>query len=257
MNEDVKTQEAIDEAARIASSILWKTETRVRLLEKEIVYLGEAFNILLDKTGDLDKKLSELTSIINVQKKNNSSIILDMLKDEITSTAEQLKDIFTSTDPSDLPVIQDNLQILKDNKEYILKQIDGLKELRSDTREQERHLEVFDKAISQFTKAIDVNGVFRLTNLMHDQIETIQEQVKDVASVTDPNDIPVLRDNITVLGENIQAIRDEMEMIFDQNPNIKRRPVEEHFETLAMTLEQFQMVVDEKEATMSFTQMNA
>jgi len=247
---DEKTQAVIDEASLIAQRILWEIESHVKALEHEIYYLGEAFNTILDRTKELDDKIAELASIINTQKRDNATQILDLLKQETQTTIDQLKGVFTTTNPNDLPTIKDNLSVLLGNKEYIVAQIQGLKEIKVNTTDQEKHLEVLERGINQFTKAMEANAILRITDLIHNQIQIIQEQTDDSRDTTDPNDINVLRENIMVLEENIFSIRDEIAMVY--KTGLTSRALEEHYETLEITLEQFKRTVDEVEARICF-----
>lgn len=248
---DEQTKAVIDEATLIAQKILWEIESHVKALEHEIGFLGDAFNAILDRTQELDKKIAELASIINTQKRGNATQILDFLKQEIQTITEQLRGIFTTTNPNDLPAIKENLSILLGNKEYILSQMHGLKAIGVNTSDQEKHLEVLERGITQSTKAMEANVILRITNLIHNQMQIIQAQTDDARNTTDPNDLNILKENIMVLEENVFSIKDEIIMVY--KTGLANRALEEHYETLEITLEQFRRTVDEAEARICFS----
>jgi len=241
--DDDETKEIRAEGAKIALGLMNYVEFNVVCLENDLSVLGEAFNQLLDKTSELDDKISRLSDRISQSRLEGAKQALEFIHEEIKLISDNLEGAIKSTDPYDREILQENVDILYENKEVIEQQITGLKEVGAKTEKLENDLRVLDISITKLENAIKSNQVFSLANFIANEINQVIVQINDARRAEDMQDIVLLKENFDILMENRADIE---EKIWDlDNKNIDIRGLAEQLEVLNINLQQFSRTIDD------------
>lgn len=241
--DDEETAVLRAESANIALSLMNYVEYNVVTLENELTILGDAFNQLLDKTHELDEKIARLSEKVTKARLDGTRQALDFIHSEIKLISDNLEGAITSTDPTDREVLQENIDILNENKYVIENQIKGLKEIGASTDKLEKDLEVLESSIRKLKTAIDSNKVFSVSSLISSEINQVIIQTRDARRVEDEQDIALLQENLDLLMENRTDIEDRIWDIADKGLDIEG--LKDQLEVLNINLEQFSVAIDE------------
>ncbi len=241
--DDEETASLRAETANIALGLMNYVEYNVVTLENELTILGEAFNQLLDKTHELDEKISKLSEKITKARLDGTRQALDFIHSEIKLISDNLEGAITSTDPTDREVLQENIEILNENKIVIESQIKGLKEIGASTEKLEKDLEVLESSIKKLKTAIDSNKVFSVSSLISSEINQVIVQTRDARKVEDEQDIALLEENLDLLMDNKNDIEERIWDIADRGIDIDG--LRDQLDVLNINLEQFSIAIDE------------
>lgn len=241
--DDEETAALRTETANIALGLMNYVEYNVVTLENELTILGEAFNQLLDKTHDLDEKISRLSEKITKARLDGTRQALDFIHSEIKLISDNLEGAITSTDPTDREVLQENIAILTENRNVIEAQIKGLKEIGASTDKLEKDLEVLESSIRKLKMAIDSNQVFSVSSLINSEINQVIVQTKDARKVEDEQDISLLEENLDLLMDNKNDIEERIWDISERGIDIDG--LRDQLEVLNINLQQFSIAIDE------------
>ena len=241
--DDEETAVLRAEAANIALGLMNYVEYNVVTLENELTILGDAFNQLLDKTGELDEKIARLSEKVTKARLEGTKQALDFIHSEIKLISDNLEGAITSTDPTDREVLQENVDILNENKNVIENQIKGLKEIGAKTEKLEKDLDVLNSSIGKLKAAMDSNKIFSIANLISSEVNQVIVQTRDARRVEDEQDIAVLQENFDLLMENKSDIEDRIWDLADRGLDIEG--LKDQLEVLNINLEQFNISMDE------------
>lgn len=241
--DDEETRQIRGEAATVALGLMNYVEYNVVSLENELTVLGEAFNQLLDKTHELDEKISKLSDKVNKAKMDGTKQAIEFIHSEIKLISDNLEGAIKSTDPSDREILQENVDILSENKKIIEAQIQGLKEIGSNTDKLEKDLEVLELSIKKLQGAMNSNQVFSVANLISNEISQVIIQSRDARRAEDAQDISLLQENFDLLMENKSDIEEKIWDLDDKGIDIQG--LAEQLEILNINLEQFSRSIDD------------
>ncbi len=241
--DDEETAVLRAESANIALGLMNYVEYNVVTLENELSILGDAFNQLLGKTEELDEKIAKLSEKITKAKLEGTRQALDFIHNEIKLISDNLEGAITSTDPTDRDVLQENVDILNENKSIIESQIKGLKEIGANTEKLENDLGVLNSSIRKLKSAMDSNKIFSVANLITSEINQVIVQTRDARRVEDEQDIAILQENFDLLMENRTDIEDRIWDVSDKGLDIEG--LKDQLEILNINLQQFSIAIDE------------
>lgn len=231
------------EAANIALGLMNYVEYNVINLENELSILGDAFNQLLDKTHQLDDKISALSEKINKSRVEGAKQALNFIHNEIKLISDNLEGAIGSTDPNDLEVLLENVEIMTQNKKLIENQIAGLKEIGANTEKLDRDVKILEESIKKLQSSINSNDVFKLSSIISSEIKQTLNQITHSRKAEDEHDISLLNENLDLLMENKSDIEEKMWDLFDKGINIDG--LREQLEVLTINLEQFSRTIDD------------
>lgn len=231
------------EAANIALGLMNYVEYNVINLENELSILGDAFNQLLDKTHQLDDKISALSEKINKSRVEGAKQALNFIHNEIKLISDNLEGAIGSTDPNDLEVLLENVEIMTQNKKLIENQIAGLKEIGANTEKLDRDVKILEESIKKLQASINSNDVFKLSSIISSEIKQTLNQINHSRKAEDEHDISLLNENLDLLMENKSDIEEKMWDLFDKGINIDG--LREQLEVLTINLEQFSRTIDD------------
>ncbi|MBC7474961.1 MAG: hypothetical protein H7263_11765 [Candidatus Sericytochromatia bacterium] len=241
--DDDETSHLRNEAANIALGLMNYVEYNVVTLENELGILGEAFNQLLDKTHELDEKISKLSEKVNKAKVDGTRQAVEFIHSEIKLISDNLEGAIKSTDPNDREILQENVDILSENKGIIEAQIKGLNEIGSNTTKLESDLSVLDISIQKLQNAMNTNQVFSVSNLITNEINQVIIQSRDARRAEDEQDVSLLEENLDLLMENKSDIEEKLWDLDEKGIDILG--LREQIEILNINLEQFSRNIDD------------
>jgi hypothetical protein len=241
--DDEETKVLRAETANIALGLMNYVEYNVVMLENELTVLGDAFNQLLDKTHELDDKISRLSEKVTKARLEGYKQALEFIHDEIKLISDNLEGAIKSTDPNDREVLQENVDILNENKLIIEQQIQGLKEIGTDTVKLEHDLKVLEVSIVKLNSAINSNEVFSVAFNISNEINQTISQISEARVAEDSQDIAILQENLDLLMENRGDIEERIWDLAEKDIDIEG--LQEQLEVLNINLEQFSRTIDE------------
>lgn len=241
--DDPETARTRREAADIAIGLVNFVEYHVVILENELTILGDAFNNLLDKTYELDDKIAKLIEYITNAKIEGSKQALNFIHEEIRLISDNIEGALKSTNPYDREVLEQNVDILKENEALIKSQIAGLKEIGASTASLEKDLEILASSIRKLEAAIASNKVFSIATSISNELAQIKTQINDSRSAEDIEDVKLLQENFDVLMENKANIEQKMWDVAAEGADIET--LNEYIDVLNIDLEQFSRIIDE------------
>jgi hypothetical protein len=241
--DDEETKVLRSETANIALGLMNYVEYNVVMLENELTVLGEAFNQLLDKTHELDDKISRLSEKVAKARLDGYKQALEFIHDEIKLISDNLEGAIKSTDPNDREVLQENVDILNENKIIIEQQIQGLKEIGTDTAKLEQDLKVLEASIIKLKTAMNSNEVFSVAFNISNEINQTISQISEARMAEDAQDIAILQENLDLLMENRGDIEERIWDLAERDIDIEG--LNEQLEVLNINLEQFSRTIDE------------
>lgn len=248
INEDLdvdseETKQLRDEASQVALGLMNYTEFHVITLENELVILGESFNQLLEKTRELDEKISRLSEKVNSAKTEGTKQLMDFIHDEIRLISDNLEGAIKSSDPGDLEVLYENIDILKENKEVIENQINGLKDIGTNTDKLEKDAEVLQISIEKLQKAIASNEVFAVSMKFNNEINQTIFQIREAQTAEDLEDLQIINENMDILMDNRNDLEEQIWELYNKNYDIEG--LKQQLEILNINLEQLSRTIDE------------
>ena len=231
------------ETAQIALGLMNYVEYNVVTLENELTILGDAFNQLLDKTRQLDDRISLLSDKVNKARLEGAREAIEFIHTEIKLISDNLEGAIKSTDPSDKEVLEENVVILTENKYLIEHQIKGLKEIGSDTTKLENDLKVLESSIIKLRSAINSNEIFSLSSIIASEITQVIGQINESRKAEDEEDIALLQENFDLLMDNRSDLEEKLWELDDKGTDIDM--IKEQFDVLNINLEQFSRTIDD------------
>lgn len=242
-DDDEETSVLRYEAAQIALGLMNYVEYNVVSLENELTILGDAFNQLLDKTRQLDDRIALLSDKVNKARFEGAKQAMEFIHDEIKLISDNLEGAIKSTDPSDREVLEENVDILNENKAIIDKQILGLREIGADTQKLENDAKVLESSIMKLKSSINSNAIFSLSGIISNEINQVMSQIADARKAEDQQDIDMLQDNFELLVDNKIDIEEKLWELHTKNIDIDL--LREQFDVLNINLDQFSRTIDD------------
>lgn len=249
--ETEETKELREKAAQVALSLMNYTEFHVITLENELVILGDSFNELLERTRELDKKISKLSEKINEAKTEGTRQLVDFIHEEIKLISDNLEGAIKSCDPGDLEVLYENIEILKENKEIIENQIKGLKEIGANTDKLEKDTKVLEDSIEKLQKAIASNEVFTVAMKFNNEINQAIFQIREAQIAEDLEDLKIINENLDILMDNRKELEEQIWELYNKNYDIEG--LKHQLQVLDINLEQLSRTIDEARYKVSLT----
>ncbi|GIW21014.1 MAG: hypothetical protein KatS3mg068_0021 [Candidatus Sericytochromatia bacterium] len=245
-SEDIETEETRklrEEAAKVALGLMNYCEFHVISLENELVILGDAFNELIEETRKLDDKISKLSEKINNAKVEGAKQLMDFIHEEIKLISDNLEGAIKSSDPGDLEILYENIEILKENKNVIENQIKGLKEIGANTDKLEKDVQILESSIEKLQKAIASNEVFSVSMKFNNEINQTIFQIKEAQVAEDIEDLKIINENLDVLMDNRNNLEEQIWELYNKGYDIEG--LKQQLEVLNINLEQLSRTIDE------------
>ena len=146
-----------------------------------------------------------------------------------------LRQAQTLANPKEVELLRRNQASFQKSYAQILEQLELLKAGASlDLSELENDLQPIASGLHQFLK---------FTEKIYEEIEIVNEQIKDAQVCDNADDLEILKENIEALFENCDHFAEELDELESQGMSIDA--VIEHYEVLRVTVEQFENVVQD------------
>lgn len=154
-----------------------------------------------------------------------------------------LRQAQTMANPKDVEMLRRNQAGFQKSYGQILEQLERLKQTELDLSVLESDLQPLASGLQQFERALSSNQFLKFTEKIYEEIEVVNEQIKDAQVCNNADDLEILRENIEALFENCDAFAEELDELESQGMNIDA--VIEHYEVLRVTVEQFERIVQD------------
>ncbi|MEZ0370024.1 MAG: hypothetical protein ACAI44_13135 [Candidatus Sericytochromatia bacterium] len=155
-----------------------------------------------------------------------------------------LRQAQTLANPKEVELLRRNQASFQKSYAQILEQLELLKAGASlDLSELENDLQPIASGLQQFDRALASNQFLKFTEKIYEEIEIVNEQIKDAQVCDNADDLEILKENIEALFENCDHFAEELDELESQGMSIDA--VIEHYEVLRVTVEQFENVVQD------------
>lgn len=175
----------------------------------------------------------------------------DALKQEIgamilsqrRAMINHLRQAQTMANPKEVELLRRNQAGFQKSYNQILEQLERLKQAELDLSSLEEDIKPLASGLQQFERALSSNQFLKFTEKIYEEIEIVNEQIKDAQVCSNAEDLEILQENIDALFENCDAFAEELDQLEGQGLNVDG--VIEHYEVLRVTVEQFERVVQD------------
>ncbi len=200
----------------------------------------------------------QMTLLVGEQEKEEK-VDYDALKQELTSMMisqrramiNHLRQAQTMANPKEVELLRRNQTGFEKSYKQIMQQFELLKQSGLDLTELENDLQPIASGLSQFERALASNQFLKFTEKIYEEIEVVNEQIRDAQACDNFDDLEILRENVEALYENCDAFAEELEELENQGLNINS--VIEHYEVLRVSVEQLERVVQDSSNRIGIT----
>lgn len=192
----------------------------------------------------------QMTLLVGEQEKEEK-VDYEALKQELTgmmisqrrAMINHLRQAQTMANPKEVELLRRNQAGFEKSYSQILDQLELLKQAEIDLSELENDLQPIASGLQQFERALASNQFLKFTEKIYEEIEVVNEQIKDAQVCDNLDDLEILRENVDALYENCDTFAEELDVLEGQGLNID--PVIEHYEVLRVSVEQLERVVQD------------
>lgn len=248
------------EVSQYGEFILGRVKFEVEVFETELVALGDKFNELLDKIKELDTRIAKLTKLINKTKLDSAKETDSTIRSEIQVIVEQLK-ILDDADLNTIDDLYDNLDAVKDNYEFIVDQIDKLKQAGAKVDVLEKKgIPALERGIKRFENSIESKQTNLLSgdsdedkidydtlyaevkDLIQNQSRLAIQQLRQVQVIVNIQDLALLKQNQDALKDNYQYILSQLDLLKSGGKDIVE--LEQSIKPLSSGITQFDRAME-------------
>lgn len=169
--------------------------------------------------------------------------LLAMIQSQRRAMIKHLRQAQTMADPKEVELLRRNQAGFLKSYKQISEQVELLKQANIDLSALDNDLQPLASGLQQFDRALASNQYLKFTERIYEEIEVVNEQIKDAQSCDNAEDLEILSENVDALFENCDAFAEELDGLEANGLSIDS--VIEHYDVLRVAVEQFERSVQD------------